>query len=174
MLWEKNSLIQAGKAEERRSPRNSHDKVIWSLTWSASTWLLVNWVSGSYLWQYLTSDPEIVSVASKDDLKTQMCASRSQLPPRSLGPAPSPCLTHNDHFLFPQPKVKVQIQFVVLHICEFPLRRKCWRPVWNLLMCACPTIGLQHQVWNDHKLVRAIAFLHLFVSNLLLRCQICW
>ena len=45
-----------------------------------------------------------------------MCASRSQLPPRSLGPAPSPCLTHNDHFLFPQPKVKVQIQFVVLHL----------------------------------------------------------
>ena len=73
MLWEKNSLIQAGKAEERRSPRNSHDKVIWSLTWSASTWLLVNWVSGSYLWQYLTSDPEIVSVASKDGYKKLKC-----------------------------------------------------------------------------------------------------
>ena len=141
----KYTFTQAGRAEEKRSSRNIYEKV---------SWISFRIISGKKLLcvcitlQYLTLKMNLVgwikSKTQNGPLQVSNATARLGSSPLAMSPSfRSLCFpsTKGDHSCSSYP---YRLQCAMFSSSHFHLLRKCQCPVWKLLMCACPTMGLQH------------------------------
>ena len=105
----KYTFTQAGRAEEKRSPRNIYEKVSW-FSFRVISGNLLNLLCLFYV-TIVGPKTKFGSLATIYHTQNSKGSppSRSQMPPRGSGPAPSPCLPRSDHFVFPRPKVTILV-----------------------------------------------------------------